>query len=190
MADVHVDANFKEGQLEHVRIGQPVELTSDLYGSSVKYHGKVVGLSGGTGSAFAAIPAQNATGNWIKVVQRVPVRIALDPRGTRGASAARRPVDGSHHRHASEPELIATSKGHADDRTRASRRHGDAPLEAAPCCGWSRIVLAIANFMVVLDITIANVSVPNIAGSLGVSLQPGHLGHHLLRGGRGDHACR
>jgi membrane fusion protein (multidrug efflux system) len=75
---VHIDANFKEGQLEHVRIGQPVEVTSDLYGSSIKYHGKVVGLSGGTGSTFAAIPAQNATGNWIKVVQRVPVRIQLD----------------------------------------------------------------------------------------------------------------
>jgi membrane fusion protein, multidrug efflux system len=61
-----------------VRIGQPVEVTSDLYGSAVKYHGVIVGLSGGTGSTFAAIPAQNATGNWIKVVQRVPVRIRLD----------------------------------------------------------------------------------------------------------------
>lgn len=78
VAQVHVDANFKEGQLERVRIGQPVEVTSDLYGDTVKYHGKVVGLSGGTGSTFAAIPAQNATGNWIKVVQRVPVRIQLD----------------------------------------------------------------------------------------------------------------
>jgi membrane fusion protein (multidrug efflux system) len=78
MAEVHVDANFKEGQLERVRIGQPVEVTSDLYGSSVKYRGTVVGLSGGTGSNFAAIPAQNATGNWIKVVQRVPVRIRLE----------------------------------------------------------------------------------------------------------------
>ncbi|WP_431263332.1 HlyD family efflux transporter periplasmic adaptor subunit [Roseateles chitinivorans] len=77
---VHVDANFKEGQLDKVRIGQPVEIESDLYGSRVVYHGTVQGLSGGTGSAFAAIPAQNATGNWIKVVQRVPVRIALDPR--------------------------------------------------------------------------------------------------------------
>jgi membrane fusion protein, multidrug efflux system len=78
LSQVHVDANFKEGQLEHVRIGQIVEVTSDLYGGSVTYHGKVVGLSGGTGSTFAAIPAQNATGNWIKVVQRVPVRIELD----------------------------------------------------------------------------------------------------------------
>ena len=80
MGQVHVDANFKEGQLDKVRIGQPVEVESDLYGRSVVYHGTVQGLSGGTGSAFAAIPAQNATGNWIKVVQRVPVRIALDPK--------------------------------------------------------------------------------------------------------------
>jgi membrane fusion protein (multidrug efflux system) len=78
--EIHVDANFKEGQLTQVRIGQPVTLKADLYGSAVSYHGVVTGLSGGTGSAFAAIPAQNATGNWIKVVQRVPVRIALDPR--------------------------------------------------------------------------------------------------------------
>ncbi|HKX64165.1 MAG TPA: HlyD family efflux transporter periplasmic adaptor subunit, partial [Rhizomicrobium sp.] len=78
LAQAYVDANFKEGQLGNVRVGQPVELTSDLYGSKVVYHGKVTGMGGGTGSAFAVIPAQNATGNWIKVVQRVPVRIALD----------------------------------------------------------------------------------------------------------------
>ena len=76
----YVQANFKEAQLRKVQAGQPVELTSDLYGSKVKYHGKVVGFSGGTGAAFALIPAQNATGNWIKVVQRLPVRVALDPR--------------------------------------------------------------------------------------------------------------
>ncbi|MBC7668510.1 MAG: HlyD family efflux transporter periplasmic adaptor subunit [Gemmatimonadaceae bacterium] len=75
----YVDANFKEVQLDKVAIGQPVTLTSDLYGRHVKFHGKVVGLSGGTGSAFSLIPAQNASGNWIKVVQRLPVRIALDP---------------------------------------------------------------------------------------------------------------
>ncbi len=76
--DMHVDANFKEGQLEKVRIGQPVTLHADIYGDSVTYQGKVVGFSGGSGAAFAAIPAQNATGNWIKVVQRLPVRISLD----------------------------------------------------------------------------------------------------------------
>lgn len=76
---VHVDANFKEVQLEKVDLGQPVELTSDLYGSDVIYHGKVEGIAGGSGSAFAMIPAQNATGNWIKVVQRLPIRVAIDP---------------------------------------------------------------------------------------------------------------
>ena len=80
VASVYVDANFKEGQLGRVREGQPVELVSDLYGKQFVYHGRVTGFSGGTGAAFALIPAQNATGNWIKVVQRVPVRIALDPK--------------------------------------------------------------------------------------------------------------
>jgi membrane fusion protein (multidrug efflux system) len=73
-----VDANFKEGQLRKVRIGQSVNLYSDLYGSGITYSGKVIGIGAGTGAAFALLPAQNATGNWIKVVQRVPVRIALD----------------------------------------------------------------------------------------------------------------
>ncbi|WP_042259622.1 HlyD family efflux transporter periplasmic adaptor subunit [Paraburkholderia heleia] len=77
---VWVDANFKEVQLKHMRIGQPVTLTADVYGSGVKYHGRIEGFSAGTGSAFATLPAQNATGNWIKIVQRLPVRIALDPR--------------------------------------------------------------------------------------------------------------
>jgi membrane fusion protein (multidrug efflux system) len=76
---VWVDANFKEPQLADMRVGQPVTLTADLYGKSVKYHGKVVGFGAGTGSAFSLLPAQNATGNWIKIVQRVPVRVALDP---------------------------------------------------------------------------------------------------------------
>ena len=73
-----IDANFKESQLRHIRIGQPAKVVSDLYGSDAEYHGKVIGLGAGTGSVFSLLPAQNATGNWIKVVQRVPVRIALD----------------------------------------------------------------------------------------------------------------
>ena len=77
---VWVDANFKEPQLAHMRVGQPVTLTADLYGGGYRYHGKIAGFGAGTGSAFALLPAQNATGNWIKIVQRVPVRIALDPR--------------------------------------------------------------------------------------------------------------
>lgn len=77
---VWVDANFKESQLRDLRIGQPVEITSDLYGSQVTYHGKVSGISAGTGAAFALLPPQNAAGNWIKVIQRVPVRVELDPK--------------------------------------------------------------------------------------------------------------
>ena len=75
-----IDANFKESQLKNLRIGQPVELQADVYGKKVAYHGAIEGLGAGTGSAFSLLPAQNATGNWIKVVQRVPVRITLDPK--------------------------------------------------------------------------------------------------------------
>lgn len=76
--DLWVDANFKESQIKDIHLGQAVNLTSDIYGKEVIYHGKVIGLSAGTGSAFSVLPAQNATGNWIKVTQRLPVRIALD----------------------------------------------------------------------------------------------------------------
>ena len=78
--EMHVNANFKEVELRKVRVGQKVELYADLYGSSVRYQGVVEGFSAGSGAAFSAIPAQNATGNWIKVVQRLPVRIRLDPK--------------------------------------------------------------------------------------------------------------
>jgi membrane fusion protein (multidrug efflux system) len=77
--DIWVDANFKEDQLKNMRIGQVVHLESDLYGSKMKYQGKVVGFSPGTGSTLALLPAQNATGNWVKIVQRLPVRITLNP---------------------------------------------------------------------------------------------------------------
>jgi len=83
LEDVWVDANFKEHQLEDVRVGQPVTVTTDIYGGSVTYHGRVQGLGAGSGSAFALLPPQNASGNWIKIVQRVPVRIALDPKELR-----------------------------------------------------------------------------------------------------------
>ncbi|MGA2398135.1 MAG: HlyD family efflux transporter periplasmic adaptor subunit [Steroidobacteraceae bacterium] len=79
LEDVWVDANFKEVQLQRMRAGQPVTVHTDLYGGSVAYHGHVVGIAAGSGSAFALLPAQNASGNWIKIVQRVPVRILLDP---------------------------------------------------------------------------------------------------------------
>ena len=77
---VWVDANFKEPQLSRMRVGQPVTLSADLYGSRVVFHGRVAGFGAGTGAAFSLLPAQNATGNWIKIVQRIPVRLALDPR--------------------------------------------------------------------------------------------------------------
>ncbi|GAB2895082.1 EmrA/EmrK family multidrug efflux transporter periplasmic adaptor subunit [Microvirgula curvata] len=80
LRDVWVDANYKEVQLDRVRIGQPVKLEADLYGGKIEYTGKVAGVSAGTGSAFSLLPAQNATGNWIKVVQRLPVRVTLDPK--------------------------------------------------------------------------------------------------------------
>jgi membrane fusion protein (multidrug efflux system) len=83
ISQVYVEANFKERQLRNVRIGMPAEVTADIYGGSVKYHGRVAGIGGGTGSSMALIPAQNATGNWIKVVQRLPVRIELDPKELR-----------------------------------------------------------------------------------------------------------
>ena len=82
-----IDANFKENQLGSLRIGQPVDVAVDMYGSHVQYHGKVLGLTAGTGSALAVLPTQNASGNWIKIVQRLPVRIGLEP-----AELARHPL--------------------------------------------------------------------------------------------------
>jgi membrane fusion protein (multidrug efflux system) len=79
LSNVWIDANFKEVQLARMRIGQPVKINADIYGGGVTYHGRIVGLGAGSGSAFALLPPQNASGNWIKIVQRVPVRIALDP---------------------------------------------------------------------------------------------------------------
>lgn len=80
MGKLYVDANFKERQLRNVRAGMPATVVADVYGGDVVYHGRVAGISGATGASMALIPAQNASGNWIKVVQRVPVRIELDPR--------------------------------------------------------------------------------------------------------------
>ncbi len=79
LSTVWIDANFKEVQLARMRVGQPVTVTADIYGGGVTYHGRIEGLGAGSGSAFALLPPQNASGNWIKIVQRVPVRVALDP---------------------------------------------------------------------------------------------------------------
>jgi len=117
---VWVDANFKEPQLADIRVGQPVTLTADVYGKHVQYRGTVVGFGAGTGSAFALLPAQNATGNWIKVVQRVPVRIALDARQLQEhplqiGLSMKANID-THDRSGSTlPHLAATSVSYATD---------------------------------------------------------------------------
>ena len=77
---VWVDANYKETQLTYMRVGQPATVWFDIYGRKVKYHGKVLGIASGSGSVFSLIPPQNATGNWIKIVQRLPVRISFNPK--------------------------------------------------------------------------------------------------------------
>jgi len=87
LQDLWVEANFKEGQLRNLRIGQATQVRTDLYGGSVLFHGKLTGMAAGTGGAFSLLPAQNASGNWIKVVQRVPVRVSLSP-----ADLARHPL--------------------------------------------------------------------------------------------------
>ncbi|HEY4369431.1 MAG TPA: HlyD family efflux transporter periplasmic adaptor subunit [Steroidobacteraceae bacterium] len=150
LSDAWVDANFKEGQLDQIRIGQPVELQADLYGSDVDYHGHVAGLGAGSGSAFALLPAQNASGNWIKIVQRVPVRIALDPKELSehplrvGLSMK---VEIDHHDTSgslvasqlrSAPQQLVSSDDHDDTATRkiaqiiADNRGGNAPEHVAP----------------------------------------------------------
>ncbi|HEY3785343.1 MAG TPA: efflux RND transporter periplasmic adaptor subunit [Steroidobacteraceae bacterium] len=153
---VWVDANFKEPQLARMRVGQPVTLTADLYGHSIVYHGRVQGFGAGTGSAFALLPAQNATGNWIKIVQRVPVRIELDPREmathplqvglSMKAEVAVRDDDGTR-----LPELAHTAPAYstdvfhstdelADSRVRAiiSENEAAAVAKAAPRVATSR----------------------------------------------------
>lgn len=124
-----VDANFKEVQLEHMRVGQPVEVHSDMYGKDVTYHGKIAGLGAGSGAAFALLPPQNASGNWIKIVQRVPVRIALDPQELaknplRLGLSMRVEVD----MHNTDGSLVATQIRSAPQQVVASGEH-DAKLD-------------------------------------------------------------
>ena len=124
--DVWVEANFKESQLADVRVGQPATVVADLYGGGVEYHGRVSGFGAGTGAAFALLPAQNATGNWIKVVQRVPVRVALDPKELAGAPAAGRAVAARGHRHARPQRAAPDARqgGPRDAGDRGVRRPG------------------------------------------------------------------
>jgi membrane fusion protein (multidrug efflux system) len=128
LEQVWVDANFKEPQLARMRLGQPVRLVADLYGAHLIYHGSVAGFGAGTGSAFALLPAQNATGNWIKIVQRVPVRIALDP-----------------HELAAHPLQIGLSmKVDVDVRNSDGAR---LPQLASSAAGWSTSVFGSSDAM-------------------------------------------
>ena len=130
LGEVWVDANFKEPQLAAMRVDQPVVLTADLYGKSVTYHGRVAGFGAGTGSAFALLPAQNATGNWIKIVQRVPVRIALDPdelqRNPLQVGLSMRAEVDTHDRSGPRlPQLARTQPGYATDVFQSSGAAAD-----------------------------------------------------------------
>ena len=132
---VWIDANFKEPQLAGMRVGQPAQVTTDLYGSDVVFHGRIAGFGAGTGAAFALLPAQNATGNWIKIVQRVPVRIALDPQelvahplqiglsmqvavDTQGSSGDRLPHV-AHDTGSYKTDVFGSIDAHASDRVHA-----------------------------------------------------------------------
>ena len=142
-----VEANFKEVQLSHMRIGQPVKIVADLYGGEVEYQGRIAGLGLGTGAAFALLPAQNATGNWIKVVQRLPVRVALDAQQLRAhplriGLSTRATVDihttsGPQLAQVARKEPILNTDIYAIDFTEISTRIAqiiadNAPLDAAP----------------------------------------------------------
>ena len=140
LGQVWVDANFKEVQLRNIRIGQPVKLTADVYGSKVEYTGKVAGLGVGTGAAFALLPAQNATGNWIKVVQRVPVRIALDASQLKSHPAARGPVDGRGNRRVQQGRQDAGRR--AARRRAVRRRRSTAALDHGAEAEVQRIIAA------------------------------------------------
>ena len=174
-AEMYVDANFKEVQLKMVRPGQKVELVSDLYGHKVAFHGVVEGFNGGTGAAFALIPAQNATGNWIKVVQRLPVRIRLNPDELAAhplrvglSMDAKVDLRSSSEQSRRPPRRWSTHKRSLQQLLKGpvmsnlSMNSSTRPLEGGML--WvGGIVLALANFVAVLNMTIANVTVPNIA---------------------------
>jgi len=132
---VWVDANFKEPQLAGMRLGQPVILTADLYGNNIRYHGKVVGFGAGTGSAFSLLPAQNATGNWIKIVQRVPVRVGLDPRELAAhplqiGLTMKAEVDVSNAQGERLPQLASNSVGYSTDVFHSTDELADARVQA------------------------------------------------------------
>ena len=167
---VWVDANFKEPQLARMRVGQPVTLSADLYGGHVVYHGHVVGFGAGTGAAFSLLPAQNATGNWIKIVQRVPVRVALDP-----AEVAAHPL-----------QIGLSMRADVDVRDGSGAR---LPQLASTATGWSTDVFgsgdaqADARVSAIID---ANAAAPvrSAASAGGGTLSSGLLANARLRRAR------
>jgi membrane fusion protein (multidrug efflux system) len=131
---VWIDANFKEAQLASMRVGQPVKVTADLYGGKIEYQGRIAGFGAGTGSAFALLPAQNATGNWIKIVQRVPVRIALDPKQLEDhplqiGLSMQVEVD-THEREGARLPQVARAAGYSTDVFRALEDQADDRVKA------------------------------------------------------------
>ncbi len=180
ISTAYVDANFKESQFKDIRIGQPVELVSDYYGGGDgRLRGKVVGGRRRYRRRLSLIPAQNATGNWVKVVQRLPVRIALDPKQLKEHPLRVGLLDGSHDRHARSlsmasaalPASAISGRAATADRRAADRR---------------RLRARARQFRRGARHTIANVSVPHIAGGLAVSPTQGTVGDHQLCGGRRD----
>ena len=227
---IWIDANFKETSLSEVRLGQPATVHADFYGGGVTFHGRVAGLSAGTGSAFELLPPENATGNWIKIVRRVPVRIELDPaeldrnplrtglstevsidvHDTSGPRLDRRTnpnappayetsvyspeakgvdalidrivrangiqireaADGSPSASGAPPPAMTPAARKAAEPMASDREAGPAPYEGA-ALALITVALSLATFMNVLDTSIANVSIPAIAGDLGVSPDQG-----------------
>jgi membrane fusion protein (multidrug efflux system) len=167
---VWVDANFKEPQLARMRVGQPVTLSADLYGGHLMFHGHVAGFGAGTGSAFALLPAQNATGNWIKIVQRVPVRVALDP-----AEVAAHPL-----------QIGLSMRADVDVRDGSGARLSQL---ASTATGWSTEVFATGDALAdarVAAIISANQAVPARAAASAAASVPsaGLLANARLRRAR------
>jgi membrane fusion protein, multidrug efflux system len=171
--ELWVDANFKEVQLRQMRIGQPVTLTADVYGSKVEYKGAVAGLGAGTGAAFALLPAQNATGNWIKVVQRVPVRIALD-----AAQVTKHPLRVGLSMEAEVDVRDQSGKMLADQPSPAAATQTSvfAPLDNAADALVQRIISAnLGQPVAAKPAAIANTNANNAAGGVTTAIKPPQL---------------
>ena len=165
---VWVDANFKEPQLERMRVGQPVTLTSDLYGTHVVFHGSIAGFGAGTGAAFSLLPAQNATGNWIKIVQRVPVRIALDPREIAAhplqiGLSMKAEVDVSNGGGGRMPQVASNAAAWSTDVFGSGDARADARVHAIIAANLSGSAPALLKAPAAADNLLANAHLPAVA---------------------------